>query len=172
MSAGSCGAPAVSLVMISQRGGLIHKPPPPPRPHSAQLGHAIPNRDDITAQPKRDSERSSARSRRTVKLSCLQTLTHLSPGIHSTSPPFPPPETSPAGVRRKLRGEGGEERAAALVFPHRQPSTSQSQRINPPLGGGVLRDWRPRLPPELLRHPPPPLPPPTPPSTNDPSLSL
>lgn len=46
-----------------------------------------------------------------------------------------------------------------LIFPHRQQSTSQSQRINPTLGSGVLRDWRPRLPPELLRHPPPPNPP-------------
>lgn len=88
---------------------LIARQPHPqtatPRPHSARLGHAIPNRDDITAQPKRDSERSSARSRPTVKLSCLQTLTHLSPGIHSTNaPPSTEPGSSAPPQRPALQG--------------------------------------------------------------------
>lgn len=75
-----------------------------------------------------------------------------------------PPRDQPCRGEEEVTGRGGgEERAAVLVFPHRQPSTSQSQRINPPLGGGVLRDWRPRLPPKLLRHPPPPRPPSRPP---------
>lgn len=82
-------------------------------------------------------------------------LSHLSPQIHSINPQqslISAPEIDPAGVGSygwagsKLWGGGsqgmewgrkGRVGDTALVFPYRQVSTSQSERINPILVGGV-----------------------------------